>query len=121
MIGGDGMEVTDRIRVLMKAITVHKGVNAQILGTESPDENDNTIMLYIVDEKHGVKEFRVTHALMNLLERKSYGIAYGTTREADKRKVGVVMAWGWEHPETFERTMKEMKEAGIEAKIVEEG
>lgn len=114
------MEVTDRIKTLVKALIEQKGVNVQTLGTTPPLPTDNTIMLYIVDEKHGIKEFRVTHALMELLERKSYGIAYGTTREADKSKVGVVMAWGYESPETLAKTLMEMKEAGIDLKVVKE-
>lgn len=113
-------EVTDRIKGLMKAMVTHKGINVQTLGTEPPLPTDNTIMLYIVDEKHGIKEFRVTHALIELLERKTYGIAYGTTREKDKRKVGVVMAWGSGYGLGLAKTLMEMKEAGIDLKVVED-
>ncbi len=114
------VEITDRIKGLMKSLITRKGVNIQVLGREPPLPTDNTIMLYIVDEKHGIKEFRITHSLNMLLSKKSFGIAFGTTREADKSKVGVVMAWGYESPESFAKTLMEMKKAGIELKVVEE-
>lgn len=113
------MEITERIKILMKSIITGKGVNVQTIGTDKPQASDNTIMLYIVDEKHGIKDFRVTHALKMLLDRRTYGIAFGTTDKEGTKK-GVVLAWGWEHPETFERTLKEMKEAGIKIKVIKE-
>lgn len=78
-------------KTLIRSVLENAGVNVQTQGIVAPEENQRDLMLYIIEED-GLKSFLCKEALTVLLTRKSYGIAYGTTKP-DGKKCGIVIVW----------------------------
>ena len=81
-----------RTSELIKRIIENKGINIQMLGLDRPKSDENTLKLYIVDEKYGLKEFAVTNSISDLINRKTNCLVFGTTKSNGK-KIGVVLVW----------------------------
>jgi len=81
-----------RTSELIKRIIENKGINIQMLGLDRPKSDENTLKLYIVDEKYGLKEFAVTNSISDLINRKTNGLVFGTTK-SNGEKIGVVLVW----------------------------
>jgi len=69
------------------------GVNVQEFATEPPEEEQNTLALYMVDiETQTSKRFTVTASLTQLLQRKTTHVAYGTSKP-NGEQVKIVIQW----------------------------
>jgi len=84
--------MNENAKYLIKTIVENAGVNCQSLGMNIPDEKEKELIMYLVSKEQGTKEFKVNEILTLLMNRKSYGVAYGTTTK-NNDKIGVVLTW----------------------------
>lgn len=84
----------DNGKKLIESIIDNKGVNVQTLITGKPFDKEDTIKLYLVSKKHGLKSFKVNETLSLIMNRESCGCSFGTTTNKDEKdKIGLVLVW----------------------------
>ena len=74
----------------IKAILENEGINLQGISLEKPIEEKEITLALVTSE--GIKDFKVTQALLTLLNRKTRSIYFGST-ETTGKKVGVILTW----------------------------